>query len=124
MTEDASNQKTVVTIDTSTVSAAGDYDVTLESFDSNSNVKSTLMSNDITITVTDSLTETPVVSVSPETVIEPTVGPSFKTAPASKALIAGEAESWTLPEIEEGSFSLDYIELTLPEALNTQIDLI
>ena len=124
MSEDVSNQKTVVTIDTSTLSTTGDYDVTLESFDSSSNKKSTLMSNDIKITVTDSLTETVVAVDAPVVVIEPTVGPSFKTAPASKALIAGEAESWTLPEIEEGSFSLDYIELTLPEALNTQIDLI
>ena len=70
------------------------------------------MSNDIKITVT-----------APVIVVEPTVGPSFKTAPDSKALIAGESESWTLPEIEEGSFSLENIELLLPEALNSQIEL-
>ena len=78
------------------------------------------MSNDIRITVNSAATPE---TITPETIPSVVVKPIFKTELEAKALIAGVAESWVLPEIEEGAFALETIELSLPEKISSLIEL-
>ena len=110
--EDVGTGATIVKID-ATEQKGGVYDLTLESYNTLSAVKSALKTDQIKITV--------IKEAIPISIPNPFSMPSFREPLGVQVLTVGTASKWTLPTIIEGTYPLAQLVFTAHTKINKSI---